>query len=292
MVSDPAADTSWQLQSASAHVMTDVAYGNGTFLTMGYYPGDVSMTSPDGITWTSRTVPSADWASVDYDNNLFVASSYSGQLMTSPDGLTWTTRTVPAETWADTTYGEGLFLTVGPGNVIASPDGVTWSARTVDAGGNYSSAAYGNGMFVVVANGGNPRLIYSDDSISWNAADWMSLPDGIWNSVAFGNGIFVAVGSGTNRIMTSTDGISWTARTAPETNNWSSVTFAAGLFVAVGYSGTNRVMTSTDGITWTMRPAAAAYGWGAVTYGTGAFVAVTSDWESHRVMRAQCLSGG
>ncbi|WP_143042706.1 hypothetical protein [Paracoccus alkenifer] len=38
-----------------------------------------------------------------------------------------------------------------------------------------------------------------------------------WYSVTYGGGQFVAVGGdGTNRIMTSSDGVNWTARTAPE----------------------------------------------------------------------------
>jgi hypothetical protein len=61
-------------------------------------------------------------------------------------------------------------------------------------------------------------------------------------------GLFVAVantGTG-NRVMTSPDGITWTARTSAADNQWHSVTWSpeAGLFVAVAYSGTgNRVMT-------------------------------------------------
>ncbi|MEO5499156.1 MAG: peptidase G2 autoproteolytic cleavage domain-containing protein, partial [Candidatus Saccharimonadales bacterium] len=50
---------------------------------------------------------------------------------------------------------------------------------------------------------------------------------------------------GTNQVMTSPDGITWTARSAAA-NQWSSVTYDNGLFVAVSYAGTNRVMTSGD----------------------------------------------
>jgi hypothetical protein len=62
-------------------------------------------------------------------------------------------------------------------------------------------------------------------------------------------GLLVAVAdSGTgNRVMTSPDGITWTARSAAADNGWHSVTWAKelGLLVAVAYTGTgNRVMTS------------------------------------------------
>ena len=68
------------------------------------------------------------------------------------------------------------------------------------------------------------------------------------------NPLFVAVSTnGTNRVMTSTDGTTWTARSASEANGWRSVTYDNGTFVAVSDTGTNRVMTSTDGTTWTAR---------------------------------------
>jgi hypothetical protein len=71
------------------------------------------MTSPDGITWTSRTPATVSlWYSVTYGNNLFVAVG-SGVVMTSPDGITWTSRTAAAiNSWRSVTYGDGLFVAV------------------------------------------------------------------------------------------------------------------------------------------------------------------------------------
>lgn len=77
--------------------------------------------------------------------------------------------------------------------------------------------------------------------------------------------VWVAVSTnGTNRVMTSTDGVSWTARSAAADNMWADVCWSPELmlFVAVGYSGTgNRVMTSPDGITWTIRTSAGDKSW-------------------------------
>jgi len=76
--------------------------------------------------------------------------------------------------------------------------------------------------------------------------------------VAHGDGTFVAVAkSGTNRVMVSTDnGVSWTAGPASENNPWEAVAFgatgASSTFVAVASGGANRVMTSEDnGASWT-----------------------------------------
>ena len=113
-----------------------------------------------------------------------------------------------------------------------------------------------------------------------------------WQSVCYGEPsgqpLFVAVSSaGAHRIATSPDGITWTARTAVQTNAWTSVCWGNGMFVAVASDGTNRVMTSPDGITWTARTAAQANMWRSVCYGTPngrpMFVAVSLD-GTNRVM--------
>ena len=84
--------------------------------------------------------------------------------------------------------------------------------------------------------------------------------------------------------MTSSDGITWTSRTAAAPNAWTSVTYGNGTFVAVSVDGTgNRVMTSTNGTDWTSRTSAANNSWSGVTYGNGTFVAVSYDGTS-RVM--------
>lgn len=77
-----------------------------------------------------------------------------------------------------------------------------------------------------------------------------------WVSVCFGNGLFVAVAresSYTNSVMTSPDGITWTARTAAVAASWSEVIYdlSTALYIAVERFG--RIMTSPDGITWTLR---------------------------------------
>jgi hypothetical protein len=181
------------------------------------------MTSPDGITWTSRTSPSNnnDWYAVTWGGptgqEKFVAVANNGDgaagdgVMTSPDGITWTTRTSASdEQWYGVTYAAGLYVAVGTPSfsttalVMTSPDGITWTIRTAAA-------------------------------------------DSEWSSIAFGGGLFVAMSTSSpgNIVMTSPDGITWTSRTSAADNSWTGVTYANGLFVAVAKNGTgNRVMTS------------------------------------------------
>ena len=73
-----------------------------------------------------------------------------------------------------------------------------------------------------------------------NAAD-----TGAWNAVTYGDSKWVAVaGSGTNRAMTSTDGLTWTARTI-DANTWNGVTFGNGVFIAVSSIGADRFASYT-----------------------------------------------
>jgi hypothetical protein len=92
--------------------------------------------------------------------------------MTSPDGITWTSRSAAADNgWLGVTYGNGLFVAVsytGTGNrVMTSPDGITWTSRNSAVGNNWISVTYGNGLFVAVAfSGTGNRVMTSPTTIA------------------------------------------------------------------------------------------------------------------------------
>jgi hypothetical protein len=64
-------------------------------------------------------------------------------------------------------------------------------------------------------------------------------------------GQVAVAGNGSTRVMTSPDGINWTAQTSPASNNWTGVTYGGPtgnkLYVAVSFNGVSRVMTSATG---------------------------------------------
>jgi hypothetical protein len=68
----------------------------------------------------------------------------------------------------------------------------------------------------------------------------------------YGNDIFFALGFSTIS-ASSTDSITWTARTVPSppAGGWRSVTYGNGIFVAASYNNANQTIYSTDAITWT-----------------------------------------
>ncbi len=93
--------------------------------------------------------------------------------------------------------------------------------------------------------------------------------------------LFVAVGeSGT--ILTSPDGLAWTARVSGTTRWLTSVTYVTGQFIAVGEAAT--VLASPDGITWIPRTVTTnpnAPRLNALTYGNGTYLAVAEDGSSY-----------
>jgi alpha-tubulin suppressor-like RCC1 family protein len=133
------------------------------------------------------------------------------------------------------------------------------------------------------------KVLYSSNGKRWNTITLnSSLFTSNWSSIIWANNLFVAVaesGTTSNQIMTSPDGITWTARTSPAANSWKSITYGNNLFVAVSNSGTgNRVMTSSNGISWTSRTSAADNNWTSVCWGNNLFVAVANSGTTNRVM--------
>jgi hypothetical protein len=121
-----------------------------------------------------------------------------------------------------------------------------------------------------------------------------STNDNGWQSIAWAPelGLFAAValsGSSGNRVMTSSDGITWVTRASAADNQWRDIAWSSelGLFAAVAQTGSgNRVMTSSDGITWVTRASAADINWRGIAWAAelGLFAAVADSGSGNRVM--------
>jgi hypothetical protein len=188
--------------------------------------------------------------------------------MTSPDGITWTTRTSAVNNyWASVTWGgpagQETFVAVsnsGTGNrVMTSPDGITWTSRTSASDNNWNSVTSGGTIgqerFVAVSSTGTgTRVMSSTDGVTWTTRT--SAFDGTWRTVGWGGPAgqekYVAVagpglGAG-NRVMTS--GFAASAPSAPTINSIASgdssltITFSA---AADGGSPITNYKYSIDG---------------------------------------------
>ena len=235
----------------------------GMFVAVG---DNVIRTSTDGNTWISRTTPGiGDWRDVCWspELNLFVATSITGtaghEFMTSSNGINWMFRNAPvsggkykAVAWSPEL---GIFAAVrreGSGNRVAiSSNGTTWSIQQAPA----------------------PTF---DTTDFWDIA---------WSPEL---GMFIATAG--NLFIGSTDGVTWTSRTAPSLKTWTGITWSSelGIFLAVASDGTsNRSMYSTDGMAWNHFNTPADYGWYGICYSSELqrFVAVQiSSSNTTRVM--------
>lgn len=186
-------------------VCNDIIFANGLFVAVGNI--GTCVTSPDGITWTSRSAGSTQFNRILYANSLFVAIGESGVIFTSPDGATWTSRTsVVAGNLRDIVWNGSLFVAVGTSGVITtSPDGITWTARTPGDTSVALNSVSWSGTRFVVTNTTNSVARVSTDGITWSRSA-TAYVNSILYSGYFG-GRFVAVGS--NQIQYSTDGLDW-----------------------------------------------------------------------------------
>lgn len=134
--------------------------------------------------------------------------------------------------------------------------------------------------------------MYSDDGVTWTAGTaGTNYEDNNWLGVCWSPelSLFVAVAaSGTHRVITSSDGITWTGRTAASAELWFDVAWSPqlGIFAAVAFGGsTNLAMTSPDGINWTSRTTVDRT-WRGIDWSPelGLFAAVCSSGTGQRVM--------
>lgn len=241
------AGTTWIQGTAAANSQwQSAAYGNGTFVAVAPQTTPRVSTSVDGSTWTgvalSGSLATRLWQSVWFANDRFIV--FSNPLDLSDTGFT-----------------------------MSSADGTTWVAGTLPAGSQWTSVAYGNGVYVAVSYSGSDEVMTSTDGVNWTVG---TAPAMALRRVVFGGGQFVAVtiGAAGGKIITSPDGVNWTHQATAPTSDWTSLTYGDGKFVAVSADAApTQVATSTDGVTWTPRATPGSVLWDEVAFGDGTFVA-------------------
>jgi hypothetical protein len=214
-----------------------------------------------GLSWTSNSSLLAVNAlrGVASGFNTLVAVSDPGAIYTaqysstSTGGITaWSQVIALTKTMTSVVFDGARFVALGiDGSIITSGDSVTWKAATaVNAGQALNGIAYGNGTYVVVGAGGYIATNTTSTSTDIITGAWVPQVSGTTqdlNGVAYVNGDFIAVGQ-QGRMLTSHNGITWTARNAGTSNDLWQVAYGAGTYVAVGNSGT--IVSSLDSATW------------------------------------------
>lgn len=203
------------------------------------------MTSTNGTAWVARSAAEANqWQRVRFSPSLslFVAVAYDGthRVMTSPDGTNWTARNAAAPNhwyglaWSDSL---GLFAASSsdgtiPDKIMTSPDGINWTSRSSASNVIYIAGAWSYALskfaFCAQDGTGGQKVATSANGTSW--ADQGTIATNSFNGICWSDnlGMFVAVSSDGvgNRVVTSTNGIVWTAQTSVD-STWISVIASA-----------------------------------------------------------------
>ncbi|OMD41270.1 hypothetical protein BSK56_27825, partial [Paenibacillus borealis] len=262
--------------------MSDLAYGNNTYIAVGYYGAIIKSADAEtwvnvktkaDITYTGVADPSSfTFNGVAYGNGLFVVGGSAGVILTSPDGTTWTQRTSNVSKGIGNVeflqfIGNSAFYATTEGKYLTSADGITWTSvvptglassdyvTRITAGNNGSRLAIGtgNGKIYSTTNGTTWTVAQpsgpSGPSIGTNMITWMKDRYYISDPLAY--------------IWTSTDLSTFTLLGAPFKQNSSQYNnqmfngfYDGTKYYMFGYEAPNygAVYTSTNGTTWTMQP--------------------------------------
>jgi hypothetical protein len=195
---------------------------------------------------------------------------------TSPDGVTWTTRTFPAAQQFVQFVGSYFYAcnsnaTMGSGTMLTSTDGITWTSRTFAGNRRFAFPAKGSGtkyatVEIAYPTSGNQfqATLTSTDGLTWvtggnlpTTATWIGIAsDGTTDkmvTVAYRDGSVDTATATTKAAYSTNAGASWTAATLPSTQQWATLIWSNNLYYAFSSSNAGGYATSPDGITWTAR---------------------------------------
>ena len=238
----------------------------------------------------------SDGAQFVADGLLQGSSSGADFLMTSPDGVTWTSQSLPTPfafyNQADVNgaaWGGGTFVSGGLLGVYTSPDGVTWTDHQLTNLSDptapswlFNKVAFLNGGFIATgfdaqSSGTQKTAVFkSSDGATWTAKDLEARGTSVFgvSGVAYSGGKYALTGY--QGAYTSSDGVTWSKVFAgPQTNLSSCVVYGGGRYVVLGERGS---LVSTSASTWpnalaATEPIGVAYGEGCAAFGAGVFVA-------------------
>ncbi len=259
--------------------------------------------SPSTWTVVPAVTPSVSWSSVNYLGGQWVALSQAGQVDTSTNASTWTEQSAPSGSWQTVAYGDGHYVALSSANTVPnemiSPNAAQWTsepgppgtpkqAGRAEESGQWTSIAYGDGLFVAVSSVGT--IATSPNGLSWTERFWRPLDD--FTSITYGDGKFIAVDAHQGNVLMSLNGLHWSDIFQPLTGgtpvpagglHLGAVAYGNGNFVAFGdsTSGAGYVATSVFGYAWTLHQYSPAQQVDAATFGCDAFVAAGSDRFDH-----------
>lgn len=131
----------------------------------------------------------------------------------------------------------------------------------------------------IVSAGGGGEFRTSLEGINWTSLSTLPLissPDADWFDVAWNGSVYCCIGEGA-ALATSSDAVTWTARTSPFTSGGYRIISNGSTFLALAYGSSNSAATSTDGISWTLRTLPTTATWFDVVWNGTIYCAIAQD---------------
>ena len=213
-----------------------------------------------------------------WNGSIWVALASAGgtTAQSSTDGITWTNRTVPNITYGACAWGNSVFVAVGANlgpttTYCTSTNGTTWTTRALPTAISALGMAFDGTQFVAInCDGSGTTCLSSTDGITW--AQSATQIAGFWAMMIWTGSKFVAVQSGaTDAIMTSPDGVTWTASNMPSSVTWKKLASRDdGTVVCVGGNSTNAAVSRDHGVTWVNATLPTSQLWTDVFWDSGA----------------------
>ncbi|MFZ5786462.1 MAG: hypothetical protein ACOY3Y_08465, partial [Acidobacteriota bacterium] len=218
-----------------------------------------SLTSPDGITWTLRTIqPATFLTGLAWTGTELVAvggradplagGKVQAAILASADGMTWQPRSSSLATSLTAVCVNGPILLAVGGEpepaITTSADGITWTARSSSTTlASLRSIAWTGSRFIAV--GDDATIITSEDGQVWAPVQAPDHTGGL-HTVIWAGWQLVALSD--RALLTSRDGLSWQITTFDDDISISALAWTGSILAGVGAGG--RIVTSLDAVTW------------------------------------------
>jgi hypothetical protein len=239
--------------------LSKLVFANGRYVGIQNYNSPVNPSpiwlSTNGFQWNQHGyITNAQLTGIAYASNRFVAvgrkTSWPSedQIFVSEDLLQWQSQTLTNQLdLMDIVYGNGRFVTVGQGATLVSEDGLNWTGgfNSNIAAVRFEKVVHGSNHFVAMGSISwtNRALYTSADGLEWERTT------GNWfvQDLVFGSGKFVATTTN-GVVLSSNDGLLWSAQAVASSESLSSLTSAPGYFAALSQS--YKLWWSKNGSQW------------------------------------------
>ena len=176
-----------------------------------------------------------------------VAVGRFGTILTSVDGISWVKQKLAVTPDLHSVVWTGSqWMAVGSnGSRLTSPDGIAWTIGTFGTPATITEVSLLNGNLFAVGESGS-LYISSNSGVTWslrNSGVTTTVRGITWNTASG----YVAVGDA-GAVITSPDGLVWSAAVSNTSEDLLDVVASSGLFVATGKNGIS--VTSVDASTW------------------------------------------